>query len=247
MAVGYIHSTESFGSLDGPGIRFLVFVQGCRMRCRYCHNPDTWSINTNNPKTADELLDSAEKYRAYWGEKGGITVSGGEPLLQLEFLIELFSKAKQRGMNTCLDTAGEPFSREEMFLSRFRELMRFTDLVLFDIKHIDPRKHHSLTSRPNGNILDCLGFLSEISKPVWIRYVLVPGLTDDEDDLRQTGEFIQTLANVEKIEVLPYHTLGRYKYAELGITYTLDGVKPPTEEEVKRAEALLRSPFEVAL
>lgn len=240
MIKGNIHSTESFGSVDGPGVRFLIFLQGCALRCGYCHNADTWSLNGGTQMTADELLDRAERYRPYWGADSGITVSGGEPLLQIEFLVELFQKAKQRGINTCIDTAGQPFTREEPFFSRFCELIELTDLFIVDIKHIDPEGHRRLTGRGNGNILDMLRFLSDRNKPVWIRHVLVTGITDDDALLKRTREFIETLKNVEKIEVLPYHSMGAYKWRELGIPYTLEDVAPPDSGRVKNAEMILR-------
>ena len=236
---GKIHSVETFGSVDGPGVRFLIFLQGCAMRCRYCHNADTWAANAGELMTADELLDRAERYRAYWGDEGGITVSGGEPLLQTDFLCELFEKAKQRGINTCIDTSGQPFSRREPFFSRFKKLMTFTDLLLVDIKHIDPEGHRDLTGQPNDNILDMLRFLSDEGKPVWIRHVLVPGITDDDALLRRTREFIETLGNVEKIEVLPYHSMGARKWRELGLDYTLDGAEPPSKERTENARRIL--------
>ena len=239
MLKGNIHSVETFGSVDGPGVRFLIFFQGCPMRCRYCHNADTWRVNSDNQMTADELLDKAERYRGYWGDKGGITVSGGEPLMQLDFLTELMSKAKQRGINTCVDTSGQPFTREEPYFSKFCGLLDYVDLLLVDIKHIDPDEHKKLTGRENANTLDMLRFLSEKKKPVWIRHVLVPGITDDDIWLRRTREFIETLQNVEKIEVLPYHSLGAFKWKELGIPYTLENVKPPDKERVENAEKIL--------
>ena len=239
MTKGRIHSIETFGSVDGPGVRFLIFLKGCNLRCRYCHNADTWNPESNDLRSADELLDRAERYRSYWGEEGGITVSGGQPLLQIDFLTELFKEAKKRGINTCIDTAGEPFSREEPFITKFRELMDYTDLLLVDIKHIDREQHIKLTGKPNDNILDMLKYLSDIGKPVWIRHVLVPGITDNDEYLRQTGEFLSTLSNVEKIDVLPYHSLGKFKWEKLGIPYTLDGVEPPSAARIENAKQLL--------
>jgi pyruvate formate lyase activating enzyme len=239
MVKGNIHSIETFGSVDGPGIRFVIFLQGCHMRCRFCHNPDSWSTAENNAMTADELLDKAERYRDYWGDEGGITVSGGEPLLQLDFLLELFSKAKQRGINTCLDTSAQPFTRGEDWFCRFEELMKLTDTILLDIKHIRNDRHKWLTGWGNSNILDCAKYLSDIRKPVWIRHVLVPGITDDDTCLRELSAFLSTLGNVRRIDVLPYHTMGVYKYERLGIRYTLADVCPPTEQRVKAARALL--------
>lgn len=237
---GAIHSTESFGSVDGPGIRFLIFLKGCNMRCLYCHNPDTWSPCSKDLRTADELLDQAERYRSYWGKDGGITVSGGEPLLQLDFLLDLFQKAKARGIHTVLDTAGQPFTRAEPFFGKFQALMAYTDLLLLDLKHIDPAAHKALTGQPNDNILDLFRYLSDIEKPVWLRYVLVPGMTDGDEDLHRTGNFIASLENIEKIDVLAYHSMGEYKWKALGLTYTLTDVKPPTEQGVERARQILR-------
>ncbi len=196
-------------------------------------------MDSDDMRSADALLDHAERYRAYWGSDGGITVSGGEPLLQLDFLLELFKKAKLRGINTCIDTAGQPFSRGEPFFSRFQELMQYTDLLLFDIKHIDPVEHKALTAQPNDNILDCLRYLSEIKKPVWIRHVIVEGITDNDEYLRQTREFIDSLDNVERVEALPYHGMGVYKWEKLGIKYTLGDIKPPTETRLDTVRKIL--------
>ena len=236
---GRIHSTDSFGSVDGPGVRFLIFTQGCAMRCRYCHNADTWSKDGGTLMTADELLDKAERYRAYWGTEGGITVSGGEPLLQIDFLLELFEKAKARGINTCIDTAGQPFREAEPFFSKFQRLCELTDLFLADIKHIDPQEHLNLTGVKNDNILAMLRYLSEIGKPVWIRHVLVPGITDSDGYLRRTRAFIETLGNVQRIEVLPYHSMGAYKWDKLGLDYTLKDTQPPTAERIQNASEIL--------
>ncbi len=237
---GLVHSTESFGSADGPGVRFLVFLKGCPMRCRYCHNPDTWAGEGGTMTDADALLDQAERYRSYWGPDGGITVSGGEALLQIDFLLDLFGRAKARGINTCLDSSLAPFTREEPFFSKFNQLMDVCDLVLADIKHIDPERHRDLTGRDNANILDCLRYMSEIGEPVWIRHVLVPGITDVDEYLFRTRDFIAGLTNVQRVEVLPYHTLGVFKWDELGIPYTLRDVDPPAPERVERATKILR-------
>ena len=240
--LGRVHSVETFGSVDGPGIRFLIFLKGCSMRCRYCHNPDTWDPETDDLRTADELLTQAMRYRSYWGREGGITVSGGEALLQIDFLTELFRKAKAKGIHTCLDTSGQPFTRREPFFSKFAELMKYTDLLLFDLKHIDDTKHRELTGRTNRNILDCARYLSDIGKPIWVRHVLVPGVTDNDDDLHALRAFIDTLQNVKRVEVLPYHAMGTYKWEQLGIPYTLKDVSAPSEERVRNAEHILTAP-----
>ena len=236
---GKIHSFETFGSVDGPGVRFLVFLSGCGFRCKYCHNPDTWSRPAAQELSADEVLEKALRYRAYWGAEGGITVSGGEPLLQLEFLTELFGKAKEKGVNTCLDTAAGPFAREDAWLAAFDRLLEVTDLLLLDLKHIDAAAHRDLTGADNANVLDCARYLSEKGKPVWIRHVLVPGFTDDEPSLKRLGAFIATLRNVRRVEVLPYHAFGVSKWKSLNLPYALEGVEPPTETSITRARSLL--------
>ncbi|MCR4943945.1 MAG: pyruvate formate lyase-activating protein [Clostridium sp.] len=239
--MGRIHSIESFGSVDGPGIRFVVFLQGCRMRCQFCHNPDTWDMNGGETKTADELLSQALRYKSYWKKEGGITVSGGEPLLQIDFLIEFFKKAKAKGVHTTLDTSGNPFTREEPFISKFNELMKVTDLVMLDIKQIDEDAHKILTGWTNSNILDMARYLSEINKPMWIRHVLVPGGSDNDEQLMRLDKVIKSLNNVDRVEVLPYHTLGTFKWEELGKEYPLAGVNPPTKERVENANKLLHT------
>lgn len=238
---GYVHSLESFGSVDGPGVRYVIFLTGCAMRCQFCHNPDTWNMQAGTLYTTDELLKTAMRYRTYWGEKGGITVSGGEPLLQIEFLTELFRKAKEQGVHTTLDTSGNPFTREEPYFGKMQELMKYTDLVMLDIKHIDDEKHKILTGHTNENILDMAKYLDEIGKPVWIRHVLVPERSDEDAALEKLHEFIAGLGNVEKVEVLPYHTLGAYKWKELGYEYPLEGIDPPTKEHVEHAKQVLHA------
>lgn len=272
--LGYIHSTESFGAVDGPGIRFVVFLQGCKMRCKYCHNPETWNLvadysrlysedlgeaereelakrieeNTRmlkdkgiklEARTPEDVLKQALRYKPYWKGDGGITVSGGEALLQIDFLIEFFKLAKAEGIHTAIDTAGNPFTREEPFFSKFRELMKVTDLFILDIKQIEDQKHRDLTGFTNANILDLAQYLSEQGKHMWIRHVLVPGITTDEADLRKTDEFIRTLQNVDKVEVLPYHKLGIQEWERLGIPYQLEGIDPPTAEQLKLAKDIL--------
>ena len=274
QVLGYVHSTESFGAVDGPGIRFVVFLQGCKMRCKYCHNPETWNLVTDYSKlysddisdserealekkieentkllkdkgvkiearTPEDLLKQALRYKPYWKNGGGITVSGGEALLQMDFLIEFFKLAKAEGIHTTIDTAGNPFTREEPFFSKFNELMNLTDLFLLDIKQINDDKHRDLTGFSNSNILDLAQYLSEQGKHMWIRHVLVPTITTDEDDLRKTKAFIDTLKTVDKVEVLPYHKLGITEWERLGIPYKLDGIDPPTEEQQKLAKGIL--------
>lgn len=236
---GRIHSVESFGSADGPGVRYIVFLKGCNMRCQYCHNPDTWAKDGGELMTPEEVLKKALRYKTYWKEKGGITVSGGEALLQIDFVTELFRLAKEKGVNTCLDTSGNPFSLEEPFKSKFDELMKYTDLFMLDIKHMDDAAHRKLTGQTNQNILKMAAYLSDHGKAMWIRHVLVPGITTEEDELYRLRSFLDTLKTVERVEVLPYHTLGVFKWKELGIPYQLEGVDPPTKEQIDRAKEIL--------
>ena len=236
--VGHIHSLESFGSVDGPGVRFVVFLQGCALRCKYCHNPETWA-DGGEEWTPEQLFQRVYRYRNYWGKKGGITVSGGEPLRQMEFLTKFFTLAHKKGVHTALDTAGQPFRTDPEYLSEFDRLMDVTSLVILDLKEIDPEKHRQLTGKDNSNILAMAQHISDLGVPLWIRHVLVPGLTDDEDGLRRTAEFISSLKTVQRVEVLPYHTLGLFKWQKLGIPYPLPDTVPPTAEQVRRAEELL--------
>ena len=193
METGKIHSLESFGSVDGPGVRYVIFMQGCSMRCQFCHNPDTWSMEGGTAYTAQELLAKALRYQRYWKDNGGITVSGGEPLLQMDFLLEFFRLAKEAKVHTVIDTAGNPFTREEPFFGKFKALMEVTDLLLLDIKEISKERHQALTGCANSNILDMARYLSDIGKPVWIRHVLVPERTDFDEDLEELAAFIRTL------------------------------------------------------
>lgn len=233
---GRVHSFETFGAADGPGVRFVIFVQGCNFRCRYCHNPDTWAGGKWTEITAEDALRRALRYRPYWGEQGGITVSGGEPLLQPEFVAELFERAHAAGVNTCLDTAAGPFQRDNPAILR---ALAATDTVLLDLKHIDPDSHRALTGADNAAPLDCARYLSEIGKPTWIRHVLVPGVTTDPAALQRLGNFIATLSNIKRVEVLPYHSLGEEKWRMLGLDYTLADTPPPTPEQVQEAQRRL--------
>lgn len=233
---GYIHSFESFGSVDGPGVRFVVFLNGCSMRCKYCHNPDTWEFG-GDTFSAAEVLQKALKYKSYWGGKGGITVSGGEPMLQMQFVTELFTEAKKKGVNTCLDTSGVAFNPDDT--AETDKLLYVTDLVMLDIKHIDDEKHKELTGHSNKNILAFARYLDSKKIPVWIRHVVVPGITFDEKYLELLGEFIGTLSNIEKIETLPYHSLAIPKYDKLGIDYPLRDTPNATKEQAARAKEII--------
>ncbi len=232
---GYLHSIETFGSVDGPGVRFVAFLSGCAMRCKFCHNPDTWQM-TGEKIEAYDLLAKALRYKAYWKNNGGITVSGGEPMLQCEFVTELFSLAKSKGIHTALDTSGQPWNKND---EKFAKLLEVTDLVILDIKEIDDIAHRELTGHTNENILEFARHLSETGKPMWIRHVLVPGVTDDDASLKGIKEFINGLKTVEKVEILPYHTFGVPKWEKLGIEYELKDIKPPTKEETDKAQRIL--------
>ncbi|MGL4818727.1 MAG: pyruvate formate-lyase-activating protein [Bacilli bacterium] len=236
MLKGLVHSVESCGTVDGPGIRYIVFLQGCLLRCQYCHNADTWKMNSGMEMTADEILREVETYEPFMkASGGGITVSGGEPLLQIDFLIELFGKCKARGIHTCLDTSAGCADVTTAYREKVDALFAVTDLILLDLKHIDDAKHRVITGQPNGHILNFARYASEKNQPVWIRYVLVPTVTDDAHDLDAMGQFIGTLSNVEKVEVLAYHQLGVYKWETLGLKYPLEGIETPSEEEVSEA------------
>ncbi len=233
---GKIHSVETLGTVDGPGIRYVVFMQGCPMRCLYCHNPDTWSTDGGKEVGARELADDIMRYANYL-KGGGVTVSGGEPLLQLDFLIELFGILKERGLHTAVDTSGITFNPEKT--EKIALFAAYCDLFLLDIKHIDSEAHRKLTGHENARPLAFARFLSELGKPMWIRHVLVPGYTDGERELRNLAAFIGTLKTVEKVELLPYHTMGKANYEKLGVAYPLEGVEPPDAEAVARAKRIL--------
>ena len=237
---GRIHSFESFGTVDGPGIRFVVFMQGCPLRCQYCHNPDTWGAG-GQEYSAEEVAQRVMRYKNYFGDKGGVTVSGGEPLLQIDFIVELFTILKSKGIHTCVDTSGFTFRKDnEAVVEKHKKLLAVTDLFLLDIKHIDDEACQKLTGQSNENTLAFAKFLSDNGKKMWIRQVLVPNITDGEEDLKTLRAFIDTLATVEKVEVLPYHTLGVVKYEKLGLEYPLKDVCAPSKESVEKARNILR-------
>ena len=233
---GFVHSTESFGTVDGPGVRFVIFLQGCPMRCKYCHNPDTWKMNSGSLRSPQSLLKEYERNAAFYA-KGGITVTGGEALMQIDFLLELFTLAKQRNIHTCLDTSGITYHPGESgYNKKLDALMDVTDLVMLDIKHIDPEGHRDLTGHDNAGILAFAKYLEEKNVPVWIRHVVVPGITDEPDLLERLGRFLGTLSNVKALDVLPYHIMGTTKYKELDIPYPLEGVPPATQKQAIEAK-----------
>lgn len=234
--VGYIHSVESFGTVDGPGIRYVVFLQGCPMRCLYCHNPDTWAMRQGREATADELLEEYCKNRMFYS-KGGLTVTGGEPLMQPEFVTELLSKAKRLEIHTCVDTSGITFQPDNAaYLAKLDALLEHVDLVMLDIKHIDSEKHRELTGHGNERVLAFARYLDQKGIAMWIRHVVVPGYTDREEDLKALGRFIGTLRCAKALDVLPYHTMGTVKYKELNMSYPLEGVEALSKEDAIRAK-----------
>ena len=231
QVIGRIHSTESFGTVDGPGTRFVVFTKGCPMRCLYCHNPDTWDPNGGTEMTVDEVYELFNRNKPFY-TNGGITVTGGEPMMQMEFVTALFAKAKKDGVHTCLDTSGIIFNPDSpAVMERVDKMLEVTDLIMLDIKHIDPELHLKLASQPNKNILAFARYLDQKGKDVWIRHVVVPGLTDDPVYLKKLGEFLATLHNIKALDVLPYHVMGVVKYEQLGIDYPLKGVEPMSPEK----------------
>lgn len=237
---GNVHSIETLGAFDGPGVRYVLFLQGCPFQCQFCHNRDTWSTKTNKLMTTDEIIEDFKRYEKFY-KKGGITVSGGEPLLQLPFLIELFKKFKELGIHTCIDTSAACYDVRQN--DKFIELMKYTDLVLLDIKHIDDEKHKVLVGDSNKKVLDFALFLDELKVKVNTRHVLIPEINNDIEDLKRLREFLDGLSNIVNIDVLPYHTKGIVKWEQLGFDYPLVGFKEPTEEEVKIAEDILKKDY----
>ncbi|MCQ6276179.1 pyruvate formate lyase-activating protein [Bacillus sp. V3B] len=238
--IGNIHSIETFGTVDGPGIRYVIFTQGCLLRCQFCHNADTWEIGTGKQMSVAEIIEDLTSYLPFIESSGGgITVSGGEPLLQIPFLIELFKECKKLGIHTAIDSSGGCYSTAPLFQEQLSELLTYTDLILLDVKHINRKKHITLTGMANDHIIEFARLLSERKIPVWIRHVLVPTISDDEQDLNELGDFISTLKNVKKLEILPYHKLGVYKWEALGLDYPLKDIEPPSDEKVEKAYQIL--------
>ena len=230
-----VHSIESFGTVDGPGIRFVLFLQGCHLQCKYCHNRDTWDINGGEYRTLDDILEKIRRYKNYMIlSGGGVTVTGGEPLLQVKFLIELFKKLKAEGIHTCIDTSGIVAITDDI-----KEVLKYTDLVLLDIKHIDDEKCKKLVGVSNKRELEFAQYLSENNIKIWIRQVLVPGYTDDEQDLLKLKKFIKSLKTVENIQILPYHNMGKYKWEKLGLKYELENVRQANQDDVERVKKIL--------
>lgn len=233
--IARVHSIESFGTVDGPGIRFVLFLQGCSLKCKYCHNRDTWDMTLGEEKTLEEIVEKVNRYKTYMTlSGGGVTVTGGEPLLQVKFLIEFFKRLKEENINTCIDTSGMFNITDDI-----REVLRYTDLVLLDIKHIDDEKCKELVGTSNKKELEFARYLSDNGKKMWIRQVLVPGYTDDEKDLLRLKDFLATLKTVEKVQILKYHSMGKYKWEKLGLKYELEGVRDATIEDEERAKKIL--------
>ena len=236
---GFVHSTESFGTVDGPGVRFVIFLQGCPMRCKYCHNPDTWKMNSGSLRSPQSLLKEYERNAAFY-TRGGITVTGGEALMQIDFLLELFTLAKEKNIHTCLDTSGITYRPgKSAYNDKLDALMLVTDLVMLDLKHIDPEGHKDLTGHDNAGILAFAKYLEEKDIPVWIRHVVVPGITDDPKLLVRLGRFLGTLNNVKALDVLPYHIMGVSKYKELDLPYPLEGVEPASQKQASDAKKII--------
>ena len=243
---GYIHSLESCGTVDGPGIRFVVFFQGCPMRCLYCHNPDTWKPNTGIQMTVDEILKEFNTKKEFY-KNGGITCTGGEPMMQLDFLIELFERCREENIHTCLDTSGITFHENPEYLKKLDRLLASTNLIMLDIKHIDPEEHKKLTAQPNDMILKFAKYVDDKGIDLWIRHVVVPTITQNDEYLYRLGQFIATLKHVKALDVLPYHTMGVAKYKNLGIDYPLEGIPPLDKKDAVTAREVVLKGMKDAL
>ena len=229
--LGNVHSIETCGTVDGPGIRFVVFLQGCPMRCLYCHNPDSWDINVGTQMSASEIISRYDGVKEFC--KGGITVTGGEPLLQIDFVTELFKLAREKKIHTALDTSGITFYTSNT--EKFDDLLKYTDLVLLDIKHIDEDEHKKLTGHSNKNILEFAKYLSDNKKPMWVRHVVVPGITFKQEYLFELGKFLKDLKNITALDVLPYHSMAISKYKKMSMQYPLENTPQITKEEALQA------------
>lgn len=233
---GRIHSIETFSTVDGPGIRSVVFLQGCPLRCQYCHNPDTWQTDGGEEKSVKEIVALLERYQDYYqASGGGVTISGGEPCLQPAFTKALLQQCKQRGIHVALDTSG--WTSEDVL----QELLMYADLVLLDIKQIEPHKHYLLTGRDNAPVLQAAKLISRLAIPLWVRYVLIPGVTDQVTSLNKLALFLTELASLKRLDILPYHPMGAHKWQELGLAYQLAGIKPPAKEQLAEVKELFRS------
>ena len=233
--IGYYHSIESFGTVDGPGIRLVVFMQGCPLRCLYCHNPDTWEVNKNKEITVNEIVQLYIRNKPFL-KNGGITVTGGEPLLQIDFIIELFKECKKNNIHTALDTSGITFTKEN---KKFDELIKYVDLVLLDIKHVDNNKHIELTSKPNINILQFLDYLNSHNIKIWIRHVLLKDYTDNDIYLKKLGQLLAKYSNISNVDVLPFHQLANKKYEQLNIDYKLKDYPETKKERAQEAKKII--------
>lgn len=234
MTTGRIHSIETFGTVDGPGIRSILFFQGCPLRCKYCHNRDTWDVKDGTEYTAEELIDNVSRYSSYWRSSGGgITASGGEATLQADFLAELFAIAKERDIHTCLDTSGF------VDIEKIDKVLDNTDLVLLDIKHMNEEEAKNLTGVGIEKTLKLARHLDERNIPIWLRHVLVPGVTDSEENLSQIGELAASLNNIDRLEILPYHTMGVHKWENMGLNYELKDVRDADADDVAKAAEII--------
>lgn len=240
QVLGNIHSIETCGTVDGPGIRFVVFMQGCPLRCQYCHNPDTWTTDINQKMSVDEILKKFDGVKEFL-RNGGITVTGGEPLMQVDFVTELFKCAKEKGIHTALDTSGIFFNPENT--EKIDELIKYTDLVLLDIKHIDDEEHKKLTGHSNKKILAFAKYLSDKKIPIWVRHVVVPTITYNEKYLSELGEFMATLNNIQALDVLQYHDMAIPKYENLELEYPLKDVPPLTKEQALDAKKIIYNAY----
>ncbi len=233
---GSIHSIETCGTVDGPGIRYVIFFQGCPLRCQYCHNPDTWALNQGKTKTVEELITDIKKYKSYINfSRGGVTATGGEPLVQYQFVESLFKQCRKEGIHTALDTSGYIFN------DKIKEVLEYTDLVLLDIKCMNPEQYKYITAVKLDPTIAFMNYLGEINKPVWVRYVLVPGLSDNPDHIHALGHYLSQFSNMERFELLPFHKMGEYKWEELGYDYKLKQTMEPTQQEIDAATAILES------